>query len=228
MNSDFDRVIFVPVIHTDAECVQRVRNTIREHRPDVVAVELDRQRYEIMLNPPDEQASAESVPTGDMVQNLMQQFALLEKNLGDMVGSDAGAEMMAAIEEGKAIGAKTALIDRPLQVTMQALMQVPLDEIYRLAGMIPKLTDDAEGEDATEIMETLKEEEGVSEIMKQFRTEFPNISRALIDERDEYIARALKTILGDVDGKIVAVLGAGHIEGVKKRLRTLLQQEAAS
>ncbi|MCF2136000.1 MAG: TraB domain-containing protein [Candidatus Thorarchaeota archaeon] len=228
MNSDFDRVIFVPVIHTDAESVQRVRNTIREHRPDVVAVELDRQRYELMLNPPEEQASVEAIPTGDMVQNLMQQFALLEKNLGDMVGSDAGAEMMAAIEEGKAIGAKTALIDRPIQVTMQALMQVPLDELYRMAGMIPELTDDEEGEDATEIMESLKEEEGVSEIMSQFRKEFPNISRALIDERDEYIARALKTILGDVDGKIVAVLGAGHIEGVKKRLRTLLQQESAS
>ncbi len=227
MSFSRDRVIFVPVIHTDAESVKRVRETIKQQRPDVVAVELDRERYELLQNPPEQASVDQMTPSGDMIQNLMQQFALLEKNLGDMVGSDAGAEMLAAIEEGRAIGAKIALIDRPLQMTMQALSRVPLDEIYRLAGMIPEISVDTEGEDATEVMESLREEEGVATLMNQFREEFPNISRALIDERDEFIARALRTILDDVEGKIVAVLGAGHIEGVKKQLQRLLQQESA-
>ena len=175
------------------------------------------------------EATAQKVrPTGDMISDLLQQFALLEKNLGEMVGSDAGAEMMAAIEEGRAIGAKIALIDRPLQATAQALMQVPLDEIYRLAGIIPDMTDEIEGVEASEMLETLKDEEGVANVMDEFHKEFPNVSRALIDERDQYIARALKTILEDVKGEIVAVLGAGHIEGVKKYLKEMLEHDSAS
>ncbi len=221
-------MIFIPVIHTDADSVKRVREIIRDRRPEVVAVELDKQRYEMMRNQSAEATAQEVRPAGDMISDLLQQFALLEKNLGEMVGSDAGAEMMAAIEEGRAIGAKIALIDRPLQATAQALMQVPLDEIYRLAGIIPDMTDEIEGVEASEMLETLKDEEGVANVMDEFHKEFPNVSRALIDERDQYIARALKTILEDVKGEIVAVLGAGHIEGVKKYLKEMLEHDSAS
>jgi pheromone shutdown protein TraB len=223
-----DRVLFVGVIHTDVDSVKKVRKTVRETKPDVVAVELDRDRYQQLLHPPTEQEMAAQAPTGEVVQDLFQQIALLEKRLGGLTGSDVGAEMLAAIEEGRKLGAKIALVDRPIQATIQAIMSVPLDEVYRMFNMIPGASDDIKDGGAEDLMTTLKEEGAVTAVMEQFRTEFPHLSDALIDERDEYVANALCTILNDVKGKIVAVLGAGHIDGVQKALSKQLESQAGS
>jgi pheromone shutdown protein TraB len=64
--------------------------------------------------------------------------------------------------------------------------------------------------------------------MDQFETEFPSLFDVLVKQRDEYVANALLKILNDVQGQIVAVLGAGHIEGVKAALERLLKIESAS
>jgi pheromone shutdown protein TraB len=218
-----DRVVFVPVIHTDLESVEHVRQAIRDIRPEAVAVELDHERYKLLTSP---QSNAESTvvrTTGDSAQDLMQQLAILEKSLGEMTGSNIGDEMLAAVEEGRAIGAKIALVDRPMQATIQAMMKVPLNELYGMFNSLPDAAQDIEGGGATDILEMLKKDGAISEIMKQFQTEFPGLTKVLINERDEYVAKALHFILNDTKGKIVAVLGAGHIEGVKIALEKLLE-----
>jgi pheromone shutdown protein TraB len=217
-----DRVVFVAVIHTDVESVEVARRVVRETKPDVVAVELDHDRYQQLLNPPEKREIV--VPgAGDMAQDLMQQLAILEQSLGAITGSDVGDEMLAAIEEGRAIGAKIALVDRPMTATVQAMMQVPVDEMYRLTGMLPDATKDIEDGGASDLLAMLKEDGAVEDLMKQFRLEFPGLSNVLIEQRDQYVAKALHYILNDVEGKIVAVLGAGHIQGVKAALEQLLQ-----
>lgn len=228
MENSSDRIVFQPVIHTDTESVEKARRIVLEIRPDVVAVELDRTRYHLLLNPDPALEEAASVPGGDVVQNMLNQIANLEKSLGSMTGSVTGTEMLAAIEAGKEVGAKIALVDRPIEATSQAMMQIPLDEIYRFTGVIPGASEELEETDAEEIMSMLKEEGAVEDLMENFIAEFPSLARVLIDERDEYIAKALKSIMGDVEGKIVAVLGAGHIDGVKATLNRLLDADETS
>ena len=45
----------------------------------------------------------------------------------------------------------------------------------------------------------------------------PGAGEVLVDERDEYIARKIASI--DSEQKVLAVLGAGHLEGVAKYLK---------
>lgn len=217
-----ERIVFVPVIHTDIESVEEARRVVRETEPEVVAVELDHDRYQQLLNPPEEGVLV-APGVGDMAQDLMQQLAIVEKSLGDITGSDVGDEMLAAIDEGRAIGAKIALVDRPMIATVQAMMKVPVDEMYRLTGMLPDATKDIENGGASDLLAMLKEDGAVEDLMEQFRSEFPGLANVLIEQRDLYVANALHFILNDVEGKIVAVLGAGHIQGVKAALEKLLQ-----
>ena len=205
--------------------MKHVRKVVKEVRPDVVAVELDRERYAQLTNP-DASDSATQAPhfTGEMTQDFMQHLATLEKTLGDMTGSNVGDEMLAAIKEGKAIGAKIALVDRPIQETMQALMKVPLNELYGLINMLPDATKDIEGEGAKGIMDMLKEDGAIENIMNQFRTEFPGLTDVLIRQRDRYVAKAIHFILNDVQGKVVAVLGAGHVAGVTEILKQMIEE----
>ena len=219
---DIERVVFVSVIHTDLESVEEARRVVRNTKPDVVAVELDHDRYQQLINPPEDK---ESTPySGDAAQDLMQQLAMLEKSLGDITGSDVGDEMLTAIEEGRAVEAKIALVDRPMSATIQAMMKVPTDELYRLTGMIPDATKDIEEGGASDLFDMLKEDGAVDDLIKQFKTEFPKLAEVLIEQRDQYVAKALQFILNDVEGKIVVVLGAGHIQGVKSALNQLLQE----
>ncbi|MGY5852385.1 MAG: TraB domain-containing protein [Candidatus Thorarchaeota archaeon] len=221
MTKGIDRVVFVPVIHTDKESVENARSVVREEKPDVVAVELDHKRYQDLLQK-DENEEV-SISTGDTVQNFMQQLAILEESIGELMGSAVGSEMLAAIEEGRKIGAKIALVDRPIAATAQALSQVPLDEMYRLTNLAAGAGEEIDGEEAVDLIALLKEDGSVENIMAQFKEEFPVLFRVLITDRDLYLANALHYILGDVKGKIVAVFGAGHIEGVKTALTSLLE-----
>jgi pheromone shutdown protein TraB len=224
--SDLKRVVFVPVIHTDIDSVEAARRAVTQVRPDVVAVELDRERFEQLTNPNSQNMDVITAQTGDTVHDLMNQIAILEKELGTMPGASVGEEMLGAIDAGKAIGAKIALVDRPIQATAQALMAVPLDEIYRLTELIPAASEEIEKGEAQDFMSLLKEDGAVDDIMKDFRSEFPILSQVLIEQRDEYIAKALSSILDDVEGQIVAVLGAGHIDGVTKALIRIIETRA--
>lgn len=215
-----ERIVFVSVIHTDLESVNKARRVVRETRPEVVAVELDHDRYNQLMKGPRNQ-EIQDPSSGDMAQDLMQQLAILEKSLGDITGSNVGDEMMAAIEEGRSIGARIALVDRPISATVQAMMQVPVEEIYKLTGMLPDATKDIEEGGARDLLSLLKEDGAVDDIMSQFRSEFPGLAHVLIEQRDQYVAKALHFILNDVQGKIVAVLGAGHIQGVINALEHL-------
>jgi pheromone shutdown protein TraB len=215
-----ERIVFVSVIHTDLESVNKARLVVRETRPEVVAVELDHDRYNQLMNHP-EHGEIQDPSSGDMAQDLMQQLAILESSLGDITGSNVGDEMMAAIEEGRAIGAKIALVDRPISATVQAMMQVPVEEIYKLTSMLPDATKDIEEGGASDLLSMLKEDGAVDDIVSQFKSEFPGLTHVLIEQRDQYVAEALHFILNDVQGKIVAVLGAGHIQGVINALKHL-------
>ncbi|MFW9805695.1 MAG: TraB domain-containing protein, partial [Candidatus Thorarchaeota archaeon] len=184
MVHDSERIVFVSVIHTDLESVEEARRVVRESRPEVVAVELDHDRYQQLMNPPKEGEIASS-DSGDMAQDLIQQLAILEKSLGNITGSDVGDEMLAAIEEGRAVGAKIALVDRPLSATVQALMQVPVDEMYRLTNMLPDATKDIEDGGAGDLLAMLKEDGAVEDLMQQFQSEFPGLANVLIEQRDQ-------------------------------------------
>ena len=225
VGNQLDRVVFVAVIHTDLESVEEVRRVIQEVKPAVVAVELDHDRYEHLTNPSSQDEMPTMPLTGDTAQDLMQQLAAMEQALGGITGSNVGDEMMAAIEEGRAINAKIALVDRPMKATVQAMMRVPLDELYGLTNMLPDATKDIEEGGAFDLLDMLKQDGAVDDILEQFRSEFPGLTKVLIEERDQFVANALHFILSDVQGKIVAVLGAGHIQGVKSVLQELLSED---
>ena len=101
-------------------------------------------------------------------------------------------------------------------------MKVPMDELYRLTGLLPDATKDLEEGGAGDLLAMLKEDGAVDDLMEQFQTEFPGLAEVLIRQRDQYVAKALQFLLNDVEGKIVVVLGAGHIQGVKTALNELL------
>lgn len=62
------------------------------------------------------------------------------------------------------------------------------------------------------------------EFMEELEKHFPEIKKILIDERNEYMAENLKNYAKKYD-KIVAIVGEGHIKGLKDLLENFVELE---
>lgn len=136
----------------------------------------------------------------------------MQNKIGDDVGVKPGAEMLAAVEAAEEIGAKVALIDRDIQITLKrALNQMSLWEKLKFTyGILASFfTSDEDMED----IEKIKEGDTLAEVMEYFQEMSPKAYNVLVNERDAYMARMLLDI---PEGQVVAVVGAGHQSGIKK------------
>jgi len=64
-----------------------------------------------------------------------------------------------------------------------------------------------------EDIENMKNKDILETLLSEIGETFPVIRRTLIDERDQYLAYKIRTAPGN---KIVAVVGAGHVPGIKR------------
>ena len=61
----------------------------------------------------------------------------------------------------------------------------------------------------------LRQRDVLTELIKELARDLPVLKRVLIDERDAYLAQKIRDSSGE---RIVAVVGAGHLDGVEKIL----------
>lgn len=221
MESEQERVKSLKIIgtaHVSSKSIEEVKETILETKPDVVAVELDLNRYHNLKNELEGKETEKELNIREIIKSdqltmfLVSSFlSYMQKKIGDDVGVKPGAEMMAAIEAAEEVGANVALIDRDIQITLKrALNQMSFWEKMKFAyGLIASFfTSDEEIED----IEKIKEGDTLAEVMEYFKDMSPQAYHVLVDERDAYMAQMLLDI---PEGHVVAVVGAGHQSGIK-------------
>jgi pheromone shutdown-related protein TraB len=205
--------------HVSNKSIEEVKETILEMKPDVVAVELDMNRYQNLKRDKDGQKSGkefnirEIIKSDQLTMFLVSGFlSYMQNKIGDEVGVKPGAEMMAAIEAAEEVGANVALIDRDIQITLKrALNQMSLWEKLKFTyGLLASFFT---SDEAAEDIEKIKEGDTLAEVMEYFQEMSPKAYHVLVDERDAYMARMLLDI---PEGQVVAVVGAGHQKGIKR------------
>ncbi len=123
--------------------------------------------------------------------------------------------MLEAIRMAEKHNAPVILGDRDVRVTMRrAWRNTPF---WRKSMLLSSLL--LSIFDTTEVSEdeirNLKKKDVLSEMMKELGKEVPTLKEVLIDERDLYLA---KTMVDAPGTRTVAVVGAGHVEGICKTI----------
>ncbi|MDF0592229.1 TraB/GumN family protein [Methanotrichaceae archaeon M04Ac] len=210
-------IVIVGTAHVSEKSVQDVIRAIEDLHPDVVAVELCQGRYRALTG--QEEAGdiqiKEILKDGKLYLLLVQWLlAYVQKKIGSDLGVKPGSEMIAAIEAAEEMGARVALVDRDIGVTIQRFWSAMsfLEKAKLVASMIPAAF--GKGEEIE--IDKVTEEDVVSAIIEEFREVSPRAAEVLIDERDAYIARNLIRL--GREARVVAVVGAGHREGITKYL----------
>ena len=209
--------------HVSEESVNEVKDAIYEQHPDVVAIELDRGRYQkirkqMMGIEEDENISVTQIIKENKVGLFLTSTLLgyFQSKIGADVDVAPGSEMIGAIEASQDLQIPIALIDREINTTLQrALNRMGFKEKAKFAyGLIASVLGFDDEEEDIDI-EELKNPENLDELMEMFKDEAPSVYEVLVHERDAYLAGKIMQIPQD---KVVAVVGAGHKPGIERYL----------
>ena len=212
-----ERLRLLGTAHVATSSVEAVQHHIELYQPDIVAVELCQGRYDTLVSDRrlDKEGLLKVIKEGKAPMVLLQSMLSAEqRKLGLDEGQQPGAELLAAVKVGEAAGCEIALVDRDIQVTLRrAWKRMRLREKWKLLNSL--LEEDDEDEDI-DINALLQDSDLLSSMMQELKGFSPGAGEVLIDERDSYIAGRLSRL--DGEKKILAVLGAGHLDGVAKKL----------
>ena len=225
--------ILLGTAHISQESIVQVTTSIREEKPDCVAIELDEQRYASMKNP-------EAWKNLDIVKVLKngQGFVLManlilssfQKRMGADVGVKPGEEMKAAIAVAEELNIPAVMVDRPIQMTLKRAWAK--NSLWGKCKLLAVLLSSAfeKSEISAEEIEKLKNESEMDSMMNEIAEYLPAVKAVLIDERDRYLASHIweAQVNGAPAKKTVAVLGAGHLPGVVRYLEALAAGTASS
>ena len=134
--------------------------------------------------------------------------------MGITAGEKPGAELLAAIEAAEDAGIPVELIDRDVLITLRrAWAKMGFIEKFRVLDALLWQEDDEEGATVEELLE---DSDMLSKLMEEAREVAPAAGSVLIDERDVFLAGRIQQIRGR--GKILAIVGAGHLNGIQENL----------
>ena len=208
--------------HVSQSSVEEVKDTIYEVQPEVVGVELDLGRYNRLMK---ERAGLvddeEAIPIRKIIkENKVSLFltttilTYFQNKIGEDLDVKPGSEMIAAIDAANDLGVKIALLDRDINITLERVLN-SVGTWGKIKFFFSFLTSFIKGEDEEIDVEDLKTDEMLEEVMGYFKEEAPEAYNALVAERDAYLANSILNIPED---KVVAVVGAGHKQGIEKYL----------
>jgi pheromone shutdown-related protein TraB len=208
-------VILIGTAHVSKESADLVKKTIESEKPDSVCVELCASRFQSIRRKDRWQDMniikvIKEKKTFLLLANLL--LASFQKRIAAKLDIMPGAEMIQAMDTADSIDAEIILADRDIRTTLARTWRVTgfwakLKIIFQLAlslGDVEEISQDD--------VEKMKQEDMLHSLLSDVEKSLPSLRAILIDERDRYLAHKIKSAPGE---KTVAVVGAGHVPGIK-------------
>lgn len=212
-------IILIGTAHVSKKSAEQVKEVIEFEKPDSVCVELDEQRFQSIKdkNKWKEMDIFKVVKEKKATLLLMNLFiSSFQKRLAKQFGIKPGQEMIQGIDSAKEIGATLVLADRNIQVTFARIWggMGLVGKSKLLLGIFSGIFSNETISE--EELEKMKSQDMLNSMLDEFTESFPQLKTPLIDERDQYLAQKIKDAPGK---KVVAVLGAAHVPGIKEEIK---------
>ncbi|MBS3137666.1 TraB/GumN family protein [Candidatus Woesearchaeota archaeon] len=234
MANQMNNIKILGTSHIAKQSVEDVRKAIEEFHPEIVAVELDSKRYLSLLDEKKRKKSKFSFAAIPKIGLKGYLFGIIgsyaSKKLGNVVGATPGDEMLTAIKEAKKRNLEVALIDQDIEITLSRFSKALswkekwmflkdiFNSIFRKKKVLAEYKElglDLETLDLTQVPSN----KFITILTTAMKKKYPNIYRVLVSERNSFMVRTLVKMRKKYpEKKIIAVVGAGHVEGMEKEL----------
>ncbi|MFP4117134.1 MAG: TraB/GumN family protein [Candidatus Aenigmatarchaeota archaeon] len=197
-------IILVGTSHISPKSIKRIKEEM-EKGPDCVAVELDEGRYRALKS-----GESEGYPSV-----FFRILSWIQKKLGEKTGVLPGEEMLTATEEAGKRGINVYLIDRPIHGTIQGFRKVGAMEKARL--FLSSFLSFRKLKGRKFDLNEVPSYEIIKESLDLMEKKAPKMYSVLVEERNDVMATVLEELQKEED-TVLAVVGAGHLPGIKRRL----------
>ncbi|MCC6207776.1 MAG: TraB/GumN family protein [Gammaproteobacteria bacterium] len=216
------RITLLGTAHISQASAEKVRELIESCEYDAVAIELCPSRYNAIVNP-------DALAKMDLFEVIHTRKVLMvaanlalgafQQRMAEQLDITPGAEMRAAIDCARTHHLPVLLIDREIAVTLKRCYHgVPCwQRVQLLSGLLTSAI--VPRKVTTEEIERLKEGDMLESAFTQFAEQARGLYRGLIDERDSYMAaRIISESDSGAHRNLLAVVGAGHLKGIRRYL----------
>ncbi len=208
--------------HIALQSMKKVRETIEDTKPDIIALELDKKRLYAITHKTKTKIRLRDIRRigiKGFIFNLIGAWA--ERKMGKIVGVKPGSEMITALKLAKKHKLKIALIDQDIEVTLAKLSKsITWKEKFNFIADIFKGIFFGKKElkklgiksmDLTKV----PEKKIIKKLTQNVKKRYPSIYKVLIYERNKILAANLSHLMKHYpESKILAIIGAGHEEEV--------------
>lgn len=209
----------VGTAHISKKSADLVREVIEKEKPDAVAIELDEQRYQALSRQKRwEELDLKQIIKEKQLSTLIINIVLsaYQKKLGEKLGVTPGLEMLEAVNVCKEHDYPIVLADRNVRTTLKRSWH-SMSFWQKLKFIFSGFAGIFEKQDLTEAkLEELKNKDVMTELLEELGKAMPVLKTVLIDERDKYLAQKIEQSEGT---RVVAIVGAGHLSGIKKSIQ---------
>ncbi|HIH39254.1 TPA: hypothetical protein HA219_00815 [Candidatus Woesearchaeota archaeon] len=224
----YKNLILIGSSHVSKDSVNEVKSTIENKKPGIIAVELDKDRFQALLSSKKRSYWIKGVGVKGMLFALF--GAWIEKKIGQIVKVEPGSEMKMAINLARQNNLKLALIDQHITVTLRRFSQtITWREKWNfisdliLGVIMPKrqmkkfnLTQN----DLTKVPDSRT----INKMLEFTKKRYPNFYNVLVHERNIVMANNISHLMkNSPDETIMAVVGAGHQEEMMKMIKNNLK-----
>ncbi|MDD5133223.1 MAG: TraB family protein [Candidatus Nanoarchaeia archaeon] len=205
----YKNLTLIGTSHIAIQSIEEVKTIIREKKPEIVALELDKPRFQALLSKKKYKLRLRDIQRFGLkgfLFNFIGAFA--EKKMGKLVGVTPGSEMRVAIREAREINAQIALIDQDISITLRRLSQkLTWKEKFRFIKDVIKSL--FVREKINFDLKKVPDQKTIDKLTKNVKKQYPNFYLVLVDERNKYMAQNLYNLMQQ-DNSIIAIVGAGH------------------
>ncbi|KAI8558307.1 hypothetical protein RHMOL_Rhmol04G0081000 [Rhododendron molle] len=186
-------VYVVGTAHVSQESCEQVKAVIRISKPQVVFLELCPIRMPVLLT-----------------QNL---------KVASKLEVCPGSEFRVACEEALKYddNVQVKLGDRPVEITLRRTWaKMPLwHKTKLLYSLVFQAFFLPSSEDLIKMLKEMDDVDMLTHVIQDMSKQFPTLMETLVHERDQYMSAKLLEVAGKYSS-VVAVVGKGHLQGIKK------------
>ncbi|MFP4402012.1 MAG: TraB/GumN family protein [Candidatus Nanoarchaeia archaeon] len=243
-------ITLIGTAHISSKSATLVTNTIKNHQPGVVAVELDSMRLQSLLEKHQE-TSNDNNNTKDATgskkskkkpktnnSKMIKQVGLFgfmfikiagyaQQKMGRAFHIEPGIDMLAGVNAAKEFEIPLCLADRPILHTIAEFKKLSLRQ--KLSMMKRMIFSNLSYEERKELAQNIQQdnidEDTILKIISTLKDNVPELYNILIHKRNEYMVNKLIQLKDKGFENIVIVIGAGHMPGMIELLENRLGKE---
>jgi len=212
--------------HIAKQSVNEIKKAIVDENPDVIALELDIERAAALLHERKSKLNIASILQIGVKGYVFAKIGqYVQQKLGHKVGVAPGADMKTALELARKRKKDVAFIDQPIKITLKKFSkELSWKERGRFVADIfkgifsPKKQMKELGLDSLDLTK-VPTGDIIEKMVGQLKGRYPSVYKTLVEDRNKYMVKKLiKLMRKHPEKKILAVVGAGHKEGMEKLL----------